>query len=74
MATKKTNQPRKKVPALPAASIEEQLAGAIAEKPHKTTAEHANARVPTLGERVSIGSSGTVFSITRVSDKDVDPP
>jgi hypothetical protein len=28
--------------------------------------------LPTLGERVSIGSSRTVFSITRVSEKDVD--
>jgi len=72
MATRKTKQPRKKTPAQSTVSVEEQLAQALTEKPNKTTAEHANARVPSLGERVSIGSSGTVFSITRVSDKDVD--
>jgi hypothetical protein len=48
------------------------LTEALTEKPNKTTAEHNNARLPTIGERVSIGSSGTVFSITRVSEKDVD--
>jgi hypothetical protein len=72
MATRKTKQPRKKAPAQSTASVEEQLAEALTEKPNKTTAEHANARLPILGERVSIGSSGTVFSITRVSEKDVD--
>jgi hypothetical protein len=72
MATRKTKQPRKKAPAQSTISVEEQLAEALTEKPNKITAEHANARLPTLGERVSIGSSGTVFSITRVSEKDVD--
>jgi hypothetical protein len=72
MATRKTKQPRKQAPALPTVSVDDQLAEALAEKPNKTTAEHANSRVPSLGERVSIGSSGTVFTITRVSDKDVD--
>ena len=72
MATRKTKPPRKKAPALPTVSVEEQLAEALAEKLNKATAEHANARVPSLGERVSIGSSGTVFTITRVSEKDVD--
>ena len=72
MATRKTKQPRKKAPAQSPISVEEQLAEALTEKPNKTTAEHANARIPGLGERVSIGSSGTVFSITRVSEKDVD--
>jgi hypothetical protein len=72
MATRNTKQPRKKAPTLPTVSVEEQLAEALTEKPNKTTAEHANARLPSLGERVSIGSSETVFSITRVSEKDVD--
>jgi hypothetical protein len=69
MATKKA---RKKTPAKPTVSVEEQLAEALAEKPDKSTAKHAARRVPTVGERVSIGSSPTVFSITRVSGKDVD--
>jgi hypothetical protein len=72
MATRNTKQPRKKAPTLPTVSVEEQLAEALFEKPNKTTAEHANARLPTLGEKVSIENSGTVFSITRVSEKDVD--
>jgi len=72
MATRKTKQRRKQAPALPTVSVEEQFAEALTEKPNRTTVEHANARLPTLGERVSIGSSGTVFSITRVSEKDVD--
>ena len=72
MATRKTKQPRKQAPALPTVSVDDQLAEALTEKPNKTTAEHTSARVPSLGERVSIGSSGTVFTITRVSDKDVD--
>jgi hypothetical protein len=72
MATKKTKQPSKKAPAKPTVSVEEQLAEALAEKPGKTTTTHSAGRVPTVGERVSIGSSATVFSITRVSDKDVD--
>ena len=72
MATKKTKQPPKQAPALPTVSVDDQLAEALTERPNKTTAEHTSARVPSLGERVNIGSSGTVFSITRVSDKDVD--
>jgi hypothetical protein len=72
MATRKTKQPRKQAPTLPTVRVDEQLAEALTEKPNETTAEHTNARLPSLGERVSIGSSGTVFSITRVSDKDVD--
>ncbi|HMH15186.1 MAG TPA: hypothetical protein VK578_18940 [Edaphobacter sp.] len=69
MATKKAS---KKTPAQPTVNVEEQLAEALAEKPDKTTAKHAAHRVPTVGERVSIGSSPNVFSITRVGDKDVD--
>jgi hypothetical protein len=69
MATKKA---RKKTSAKPTVSVEEQLAEALAEKPDKTAANHVARRVPTVGERVSIGSSPNVFSITRVGDKDVD--
>jgi hypothetical protein len=36
------------------------------------SAEHANARLPTLSARVSMGQFRTVFNITRVSEKDVD--
>jgi len=72
MATRKTKQPRKKAPTQSTVSVDEQFAEALTEKPNRTTVEQANARLPTLGERVSIGSSGTVFSITRVSEKDVD--
>ncbi|HMH13453.1 MAG TPA: hypothetical protein VK578_10120 [Edaphobacter sp.] len=69
MATKKAHT---KTPAKPTVSVEEQLAEALAEKPTIKTTKHAPARIPTLGEQVTIGSSQIVYNVLRVGETDVD--
>jgi hypothetical protein len=75
MATKKpaTKKASKKT-SKPTISVEQQLSQALAENPTRKSNKHSEVRTPTVGERVTLGNSPTVFTITRATPtgRDVD--
>jgi hypothetical protein len=73
MATKKTTskQTRRKTTE-PTVSVEEQLALALNEKPTTTAVKDTETRTPRVGERVTLGTSETVYTITRANPNSTD--
>lgn len=75
MATKKAaTKKASNKPSKPTISVEEQLSQALAENPTPKSNKPSEVRTPTVGERITIGNSPTVFTITRATPtgRDVD--
>jgi hypothetical protein len=71
MATRKTKQPQKKLRRSPPLVLKSSWLSSYRETKLRLL-RTCQCQTPNLGERVSIDSHGTIFSITRVSENNVD--